>query len=45
MAPELLDPSGFGLKNSNPTKKSDIYAFGVVIYQVSNPCFISSTAI
>jgi len=35
MAPELLDPSGFGLKNSNPSKKSDIYAFGVVTYQVS----------
>jgi len=36
MAPELLNPSGFGLKNSNPTKKSDIYAFGVVTYQVSD---------
>ena len=35
MAPELLDPSGFDLRNSNPTKKSDIYAFGVVTYQVS----------
>ena len=36
MAPELSNPSGFGLKNSNPTKKSDIYAFGVVTYQVSD---------
>jgi len=36
MAPELLNPSGFGLKNSNPTKKSDIYAFGMVTYQVGN---------
>ena len=44
MAPELLDPSGFGLKNSNPTKKSDIYAFGTVTYQVTNPCFTSGTA-
>ena len=35
MAPELLNPSGFGLKNSNPTKKSDTYAFGMVTYQVS----------
>ena len=35
MAPELLNPSGFGLKNSNPTKKSDIYAFGITNYQVS----------
>ena len=44
MAPELLNPSGFGLKNSNPTKKSDTYAFGVVTYQVSNACFISGIA-
>jgi len=36
MAPELLNHFGFGLENSNPTKKSDIYAFGVVTYQVSN---------
>ena len=35
MAPELLNPSGFNLKNSNPTRKSDIYAFGAVTYQVS----------
>ena len=36
MAPELLDPTGFGLKNNNPTEKSDMYAFGMVTYQVSN---------
>ena len=41
MAPELLNPSGFNLKNSNPTKKSDIYAFGVVTYRVIDRCFIS----
>ena len=40
MAPELLNPSGFGLKNSNPTKKSDIYAFGVVTYQVSDTVLV-----
>lgn len=34
MSPELLNPSGFGIKNSNPTSKSDIYSFGVVMYQV-----------
>ena len=44
MAPELLNPSDFGLKNSNPTKKSDMYAFGVVTYQVSATCFTSSKA-
>ena len=44
LAPELLNPSGFGLKDGHPTKKSDTYAFGVVAYQVSNTCFISGTA-
>jgi len=44
MAPELLNPSGFGLKNSNPTKKSDIYAFGVVTYQVINLSYTLGTA-
>ena len=38
MAPELLNPSGFGLKNKIPTKRSDIYGFGVVTYQVSTRC-------
>lgn len=40
MAPELLNPSGFGLQNSNPTKKSDVYAFGVVTYQVGITTYI-----
>lgn len=40
MAPELLDPPGFGMKDGNPTKECDIYAFGVVTYQVSRLCFI-----
>ena len=44
MAPELLDPSSFGLKNSNTTKKSDVYAFGMVTYRVSNVYFISGIA-
>ena len=43
MAPELLNPSGFGLEDDNPTKKSDIYAFGVVTYQASDSYFISGT--
>jgi len=38
MAPELLNPPGFGLKDSISTKKSDIYAFGMVTYQVRKPC-------
>lgn len=44
MAPELLNPSGFGLKNSNTTKKSDMYAFGVAAYQVRIACFIPGVA-
>ena len=36
MAPELLVPSKFGFMDSVPTQKSDIYAFGLVIYQVCN---------
>ena len=44
MAPELLNPSGFGLKNNIPMKTSDIYVFGVVMYQVSFACWIPGTA-
>ena len=33
-APELLNPSQFGLLNSNPTKESDIYSFAVTTYEV-----------
>jgi serine/threonine protein kinase len=34
MAPELLIPEEYGLKVCVPTKESDIYAFGMVIYEV-----------
>ncbi|KAF9789247.1 kinase-like domain-containing protein [Thelephora terrestris] len=34
MAPELLAPSNYGLKNSVPTREADIYAFGLVLFQV-----------
>ena len=34
MAPELLFPSKFGLEKYTPTKEADIYAMGMVIYQV-----------
>ena len=33
MGPELIDPHRFGLKNSRPTKASDCYALGMVIYE------------
>ena len=33
MSPELIAPQRFGLKNSRPTKPSDCYALGMVIYE------------
>ena len=38
MSPELLYPEGFGIPQSEgnrPTRQSDCYAFGMVIYEVS----------
>ena len=34
MSPELLDPEHFGLNDSQPTKESDCYALGMVVYEV-----------
>jgi len=34
MAPELLVPRKFGKKEAIPTPQADIYAFGLVIFQV-----------
>jgi hypothetical protein len=34
MSPELLQPSKFGRSDSVPTPEGDIYAFGLVIFQV-----------
>ena len=34
MSPELLNPESFGLTKSRPTKESDSYALGMVIYEV-----------
>lgn len=33
MSPELIAPQRFGLKKSRPTKPSDCYALGMVIYE------------
>ena len=33
MSPELIAPDQFGLRKSRPTKASDCYAFGMVIYE------------
>ena len=34
MSPELIDPESFGFENARPTKESDCYALGMVIYEV-----------
>jgi serine/threonine protein kinase len=34
MSPELLDSQKFGLKKCRPTKESDCYALGMVVYEV-----------
>ena len=39
IAPELLIPSKFGMKDSAPTPEGDIYAFGMVIFQVCEQIF------
>lgn len=36
MAPELLNPEIYGLANSKSSKESDVYAFGMVIYEVTS---------
>lgn len=33
-SPELLDPKSFGLLEGRPTRQSDYYALGMVIYEV-----------
>ena len=34
MSPELFDPGKFNLRDDRPTKHSDCYALGMVIYEV-----------
>ena len=34
MSPELFDPKRFKLPRARPTKESDCYALGMVIYEV-----------
>lgn len=34
MSPELLDPDRFGITDYRPTKQSDCYALGMVVYEV-----------
>ena len=39
MSPELLDPERFGASDDRPTKKSDCYALGMVVYEVRPNAF------
>ncbi|KAF9643880.1 kinase-like protein [Thelephora ganbajun] len=34
MSPELLEPGSFGLKEIRPTRESDCYALGMVVYEI-----------
>lgn len=34
MSPELLDPEKFNVPDPRPTKESDCFALGMVIYEV-----------
>ena len=34
MAPELLDPEKYGFRDGRPTRHSDCYALGMVVYEV-----------
>ena len=40
MSPELLYPEQFGVSDDRPTKQSDCYALGMVVYEV---CIIKSS--
>jgi len=34
MSPELLDPKSSKLEDNRPTKQSDVYALGMLVYEV-----------
>jgi len=36
-APELVNAGAFGMSKAQTTKASDMYAFGVIAYQVTHP--------
>ena len=40
MAPELFAPSSYGLESAVPTQETDIYAFGLVVLQVTALCHL-----
>lgn len=41
-SPEILHPEGFGLTKARATKASDVYAFGMLAYEVGSAfCVVS----
>lgn len=37
MSPEMLRPEDFNIEDAKPTKGSDVYALGILIYEVRMP--------
>ena len=44
MSPELLDPDRFGISDDRPTKQSDCYALGMVVYEVRANAVVLTSA-
>jgi serine/threonine protein kinase len=44
MSPELLDPDRFGITDYRPTKQSDCYALGMVVYEVRADAIVPTFA-
>ena len=42
MSPELLYPEGYGTSDGRPTKQSDCYALGMVVYEVNTDVIVTA---
>ena len=45
MSPELLNPEQFGITSGRPTKQSDCYALGMLVYEVCTDVIIPTFTI
>jgi len=41
----LLDPERFGISDGRPTKRSDCYALGMVVYEVRKDAIFPTSAV